>query len=349
LQFAILPAQNIPFRPSSAGTSQKLIGRFFSTMKKRVLGRTGLLVSEIGFGSLEIGRAWGLPIDGDFAVPGEREVAALLDRVLDLGINLIDTAPAYMLSEERIGKLLKPRRKEFYLATKCGESFDGYRSHYDFSKAGTLRFIETSLRRLRTDYVDLIQIHCGANEVETVRQGETLEGMLSAKKAGKVRWVGISCEAPGARAALDTGEYDVLQLPYSLLNRAIEQGMGDHGSDVSRAHEGSILSRAAQANVGIIIREALERGNLTEKVRSIPSDADPRVNQVKAWLAKMEARGINTPLSRMAIQFVLRHQHAATVLVGTRNPHHLEDAIEAASHPFDSNLLPEIDALGRAL
>ena len=76
-------------------------------MKTRKLGRTDLQVSEIGFGALEIGRPWGLPIEGDFAIPSEREVQALLDRALGLGINFIDTAPAYMLSEERLGRLLK--------------------------------------------------------------------------------------------------------------------------------------------------------------------------------------------------------------------------------------------------
>jgi aryl-alcohol dehydrogenase-like predicted oxidoreductase len=182
-------------------------------VKTRKLGRTGLQVSEIGFGALEIGRAWGLPIEGDFAVPSEQEVHALLDRVLELGINLIDTAPAYMLSEERIGKLLKHRRKEFYLASKCGEHFDGYDSRYDFSQAGTLRFIVASLERLQTDYLDLVQIHCGPDEEETIQRGETLEGMLRAKQQGKVRWVGVSCHAGGARVALDKGGYDVLQLP----------------------------------------------------------------------------------------------------------------------------------------
>src|SRR3989449_10572927 len=152
-----------------------------------------------------------------------------------LGINFIDTAPAYVLSQERIGRLLKHRRREFHLATKCGECFDGYDSQYDFSTAATLKFIESSLERLQTDYLDLVQIHCGPDEVETIRRGETVEGMLRAKKEGKVRWVGVSCHEPGARAALEIGAYDVLQLPYSLLNRTVE---------------GDVFSRAAALNVG---------------------------------------------------------------------------------------------------
>lgn len=302
-------------------------------MKTRKLGRTGLTVSEIGFGALEIGRPWGLPVDGDFAVPSEKEVHTLLDRVLALGINLIDTAPAYGLSEERIGKLLKHHRREFYLATKCGEHFDGDDSRYDFSATGTLKFIDASLKRLETDYVDLIQIHCGPDEEETIRRGETLEGMLRAKKEGKVRWVGASCHASGARVALDVGGYDVLQLPYSLLNRDIE---------------GDVLSRAAAAGVGIMARGALGRGHLTSKVRRLADNADPKVARAKAMLAKVEARGVKTPLSQLAVQFVLRDPRVATVLIGTRSARHLEDAVAATRQPFDSNLSSEVEALAHS-
>lgn len=301
-------------------------------MKTRTLGRTELRVSEIGFGALEIGRPWGLPVEGDFAVPSEQEVRALLDRVLELGINLIDTAPAYMLSEERLGKLLKHRRREFYLATKCGESFDGYESRYDFSTAGTQRFIEMSLRRLQTDYLDLVQIHCGPDEVETIRRGEALEGMLRAKKAGKVRWVGVSCNASGARAALDVNAYDVLQLSYSLLNRSIEE---------------EILARAARANMGVVIRESLERGKLTDKIRGAKIDADPVIPRLQGLLAERESRGVRTPLSQIAIQFVLRSPQVTSVLVGTRNRRHLEEAVAAAGQELDPNLAREINALAR--
>ncbi len=301
-----------------------------AAMKKRRLGRTDLQVSEIGFGALEIGRPWGLPIAGDFQVPSERDVQKLLDHALELGINFIDTAPAYMLSEERIGKFLSHRRKDFYLASKCGENFDGSASEYDFSTAGTLRFIETSLRLLRTDYLDLVQIHCGPEEVETIRRGEPLEGMLRARKEGKVRWVGVSCETAGALAALETNSYDVLQLPYSLLNRAIER---------------EILGRAAKKHVGIIIREALERGKLSDKIRKAPPEGDPAARKLQAFTAKMDSRGVRTSLSEIAIQFVLRDPAVGTVLLGTRSARHLEEAVEAAGRPLNPSLVAEINAL----
>jgi len=307
-------------------------------MKKRKLGRTGLQVSEIGFGALEIGRPWGLPIAGDFVVPPETEVHALLDRVLELGINLIDTAPAYMLSEERLGKALKHRRKEFLLASKCGESFDGTRSLYDFSAQGTLEFIATSLRRLQTDYLDLIQIHCGPEEVETIRRGETLEGMLRAKKQGKVRWVGVSCNPAGALAALESGAYDVLQLPYSILNRAIAEPWPEGGE--------SILSLAALNDVGVLIRESLERGKLTGKIRQEQANGEAAEVNIKQGLAQLESRGLRTPLSQLAIQYVLRRPEVSAALVGTRNLRHLEQAVDAEGKVLDKNALEEIEKLG---
>ena len=306
----------------------------WARMKTRKLGRTDLEVSEIGFGALEIGRPWGLPIEGDFAIPSERDVEVLLDRLLELGINFIDTAPAYMLSEERLGRLLKHRRKELYLASKCGEYFDGYESRYDFSTAGTLQFIEASLKRLKTDYFDLVQIHCGPDEVETIRRGEALEGMLRAKRQGKARWVGASCEVDGARAALEMNAYDVLQLPYNLLCRSIE------GNDPSGD---SVLSRAARLGVGIIAREPLARGKLTHKIRQAP-DGDAAVQKARAFLANLEQRGVGTPLSQIAIQFVLRRPEVGMVLVGTRNARHLEDAVQAAARPLDTELLAELEA-----
>lgn len=306
-------------------------------MKKRRLGRTELLISEIGFGALEIGRPWGLPIEGDFVIPPEHDVQALLDRVLALGINVIDTAPAYMLSEERLGRLLKHRRKEFYLFSKCGERFDGYESHYDFSTEGTVEFIEFSLKRLQTDYLDLVQIHCGPDEVGTIRRGETLEGMLRAKRQGKVRWVGASCEAPGAAVALEMNSYDVLQLPYSILDRSIERASA--GGD-------SVLSLARKLDVGIIARETLARGKLTDKVRKAAS-IDPTVARVKGLLARLDTRGVKTPLSRLAVQFALGRPEVATVLVGTRNALHLEDAIQAAGQELDPGVLREIEVFER--
>ena len=205
----------------------------------------------------------------------------------------------------RLGRWLKHHRSKVILASKCGEWFNGYSSRYDFSAEATVRSIEESLRRLQTDYLDLVQIHCGPGEEETVRRGEALEGMLRACRDGKVRFVGVSCHASGALAALEMGSYEVLQVPYSLLNRAVE---------------GEVLSRAEKAGVGIIVREALERGKLTSKIKELPDDDDPRLAEYKSA----------DDLTRQAVQFPLTHSAVSTVLIGTRNAKHLEEAVQAA-------------------
>ena len=191
-------------------------------MEHRRLGRTGLSVSEVGFGALEIGRDWGIPLDGDYGRPDEAEAARVLNAVLDTGINFIDTAPAYELSEERIGRAISHRRREFVLATKVGERRnDGEDSHYDYSGAATMRFIEQSLRLLKTDVIDLVQIHSAP--VDVIRKGDTLEAMQQAQGQGKVRFVGMTGDVTSAIEAVKNGGYDTVQVSYNIAYREPEE------------------------------------------------------------------------------------------------------------------------------
>jgi aryl-alcohol dehydrogenase-like predicted oxidoreductase len=123
-------------------------------MVRRPLGSTGALVSPVGFGAFKIGRNVGIKYAHAYALPDEAHVVALLNGVLDLGVNLIDTAPAYGLSEERIGKSIAHRRDEFILATKVGEYFERGRSTFDFSAEGVQASVERSRSRLRSDVID---------------------------------------------------------------------------------------------------------------------------------------------------------------------------------------------------
>jgi aryl-alcohol dehydrogenase-like predicted oxidoreductase len=153
-------------------------------MKYRTLGRTGLQVSELGFGALEIGRHWPYwrKDKPDFGFPREVEAVKVIHAAYDSGINFFDTAPAYYKSEEFLGKALRDRRHKVYLATKCGEWFDGERSVYNYSASETMKFVDESLRLLQTDYIDLLQIHSASLEV--VQSGETLSAMKKAKEQG---------------------------------------------------------------------------------------------------------------------------------------------------------------------
>ncbi len=279
-------------------------------MHTRRLGRTGLMVSEIGLGALEIGRDWGI-VAGDLHKPAEEEAIRVLEMAADLGITLIDTARAYVLSEERIGRALvsgRLRRDRIILATKGGERYDEVGgSIYDYSYAAILDSLGESLELLHTHYVDLMQIHSAPLEV--VRSGEAMRALKDAQKAGKCRFLGASFDDDQAcREAIQTGEYDTIQITYSLLER--------------RSAE-QLIAAAAQADVGVLIKQPLAKGLLTSKqVHASPQERD----RVAPYLF-LQKEG--QTLAQGALRFVLSHPAVHSVLCGSKRPEHLEANAEA--------------------
>ena len=124
----------------------------------RPLGSTGLLVSPLGLGTVKLGRDQGVKYPSGFQIPDDDEARLLLRQARQLGINLIDTAPAYGRSEERLGPLLRGQRNEWVIVSKVGEEFDNGVSRHDFSAAHTRLSIERSLKRLETDFIDLVLV-----------------------------------------------------------------------------------------------------------------------------------------------------------------------------------------------
>ena len=177
-------------------------------MKKRKLGRTDLTVTFIGFGALEIGRNWG--VGANTKRPSEKQAGRVLNRVLDLGINLIDTASAYHKSEERIGKYISHRRDEFVLASKCGEHSCESETYYDFSYRAVKDSIDRSLQRLQTDRIDIMQIHFGPEPEKVLQEGETVAAMRDARAEGKIRLLGASPPAHVIEACIHLGAFQVL-------------------------------------------------------------------------------------------------------------------------------------------
>lgn len=276
------------------------------TVHQRTLGRTGLLVSEIGLGALELGRDWrGWDQTGDRAKTDEAEAARLLNTALDNGCNFIDTAAAYHLSEERIGRAIRHRRSEFLLATKCGEVWDpAAGSVYDYGAAATRRSIDESLRKLQTDYVDLLQIHSGSREV--IEKGETLAAMREAQAAGKVRFIGLSCGKDAALAALQSGDYDTIQISYNVLDRQMEQ---------------TVLPLAQEKNVGVIIKDGLAAGRLLAAPDALGEKERERYKAVQETLRALLPDGMT--LAELALRWVLSHPAVSTIIAGTRRPEHL--------------------------
>jgi aryl-alcohol dehydrogenase-like predicted oxidoreductase len=201
----------------------------------------------VGFGAVKIGRSAGLKYPTGFTLPEEDDVTRLLHQLLDAGITYFDTAPAYGLSEERIGKALASRRDRFTLTTKVGESFDEATatSTYDFSPKAITLSVERSLKRLRTDHLDGVFIHSDGNDTVIQRKTGVIEALQTLKKQGKTRLIGLSGKTvEGAQEALQWA--DVLMVAY-------------HRDDTT--HE-PVMREAHQHGLGVVVKKGLGSGHL---------------------------------------------------------------------------------------
>ncbi len=215
------------------------------TAISRTLGRTGLAVGPIGFGAFKIGRNQKTKYATSYELPDEKEVALLLNAILDMGITYIDTAPAYGQSEERVGRAIAHRRNEYVLATKVGETFENGTSTYDFSARAIRQSIAQSLQRLQTDVLDIVFIHAPANDVDVLTNSDAVTTLTALKSLGVARAIGLSGKTvEAARMALDWA--DVLMVEYHLDDRS---------------HE-AVMAEAAAKGVGIVVKKGLASGHL---------------------------------------------------------------------------------------
>lgn len=209
----------------------------------RPLGSTGLSVSPLGLGTVKLGRDQGVKYPSGFRIPDDRAAGELLAQARALGINLIDTAPAYGVSEQRLGPLLRGQRHDWVICSKVGEEFDAGASHFDFSAAHTRFSVERSLQRLETDYLDLLLVHSDGNDL-AVLDGEVYAELEHLKEAGLIRAFGFSGKTvAGGLKALERG--DCAMVTYNLN----EQG------------ERAVLDYASAHGKGILIKKALASGH----------------------------------------------------------------------------------------
>ena len=188
-----------------------------SVMQFRALGKTGLIVSAIGYGALKIGRNQGMKYPQAFDLPDEADAGRLLNTCLDLGINYIDTARAYGLSEERIGKAIAHRRREYVLSSKAGEIFENGQSRYDYSPAALRASVETSLKLLNAEAIDVLFIHT-KDDLHVQNHTDAVPTFQAMKAAGLVRYIGLSAKTPvGAEQALTWA--DALMVEYNSEDR----------------------------------------------------------------------------------------------------------------------------------
>ena len=282
----------------------------------RTLGGTGADVTILGYGAMELrGRPRGPEI-------ADQDAGRLLNAVLDGGINLIDTSPDYGRSEELIGSYIGHRRDEFFLASKCGCPLEFPADApppypHDYSPANVRADVEQSLRRLRTDYLDLVQVHMSPAQA-TLEENHTVETLKDLQAEGKVRFIGMSGILPHLPDHLAMGVFDVFQIPYSAVQRDHEE----------------LITRAAGAGAGTFIRGGAARGAASQDKnwRTGPLSQDPGVGQ-RNW----ETSGIAGLLSQagmsnmeFVLRFTLSHPGLSTTIVGTANPVHLAGNIAVA-------------------
>ncbi|GAB3284163.1 aldo/keto reductase [Parahaliea aestuarii] len=215
----------------------------------RPLGSTGLAVSALGLGTVKLGRDQGVKYPGGFVIPDDRAARALLNQARDLGINLIDTAPAYGRSEERLGPLLEGQRKDWLICSKVGEEFEGGQSRFDFSPEHVHFSVQRSLSRLRCEVIDLVLVHSDGNDLQIIENFGTLQALADLKKQGLIRAFGMSTKTvTGGIAAAQ--QSDCVMLTYNLDYR----------------DEEAVLAECARLGRGALIKKALASGHLSSTV-----------------------------------------------------------------------------------
>ena len=211
----------------------------------RPLGSTGLTVSPLGLGTVKLGRDQGVKYPNGFQIPDDDDARRLLKLSRDLGINLLDTAPAYGRSEERLGPLLRGQRQDWVIVSKVGEEFDNGLSRHDFSAQHTRLSIERSLQRLETDFIDLVLVHSDGNDLAILEDSEVYPTLAALKREGKIRAFGFSGKTvDGGLKALEQG--DCAMVTYNLN----EQG------------ERAVIDYAAEHGKAILVKKALASGHV---------------------------------------------------------------------------------------
>ena len=286
---------------------------------KRTLGRTALQVTTLGYGAMELRGAPSGPEVSDEAA------AKVLNAVLDAGLNFIDTSIDYGRSEDLIGRFLAHRRAEYFLASKCGCVPEAPMGAEHIHTAENIRAgVERSLRRMKTEYLDLVQFHRSLTRSEFAEHG-ALEAALALKKAGKVRFIGVSGTLPNLVDQIEMGVFDAFQIPYSALQREHEE----------------VIARAAAAGAGIIIRGGVARGAPTDWQRRYYML--PGATMRERW-EQARLDDLLNGMSRLefTLRFTLSNPDLDTTIVGTRDAGHLRDNIAAAlKGPLPEDLVRE--------
>jgi aryl-alcohol dehydrogenase-like predicted oxidoreductase len=293
-------------------------------MEKRQLGKTDMLVSRLGAGLSEIG----------YGGIDTQRAAEVLNNALDLGINFLDTAACYLVSEEFVGQTVAHRRSEYYLATKAGHVAGGYEGQAWTAKTIS-DSIDRSLKRMKTDYLDLVQLH--SCSLEVLEKGEAIETLQKAQKEGKTRYIGYSGDNEAAIWAVNSGLFDTLQTSFNLVEQKARH---------------TLFDTVKEKNIGLIIKRPI--ANSAWGAASSPSSyADGYFERAQ----KLRELGPidNEPADRilLALGFTFAHDAVDVAIVGTKTPNYVKANIDRVSQdlPIPKNVVAELqrrfDDLGK--
>lgn len=257
-------------------------------MKRRLLGNTNLKIAPLGLGTVKFGRNTDVKYPAHFELPSDEQIRSLLELARRLGINFIDTAPAYGSSEKRIGKLLPSPRSDWVISTKVGETYQNQQSVFDFTPRSLQQSIKQSLTNLNLNEIDLVLIHSDGRDESITKFGPAFETLQNLKTQGIIRAFGISPKTlQGAQLGIEHTDAVMLTL---------------------NQHDATMLSAiqlAHKKNVGIIIKKGFASGHFQ-----------------KGETSEQPATAIEN-----ALRFIFQFPGITTVVVGTINPDHLESNI----------------------
>lgn len=259
-------------------------------MKQVRLGGADISVSCLGLGTVKFGRNQGVKYPRQFELPTDKEIINLLSCAQELGVNLLDTAPAYGTSEERLGKILRGHRQEWIICSKAGEEFSNGESFYNFSPEKIRLSVERSLKRLHTDYIDILLIHSNGEDKKIIENDGALEVLAELKQAGMIRAFGMSTKTTdGGMLAVDLS--DVVMVTYNPQS----------------TEDRPVIAHAQQKNKAVFIKKAFGSGHLVDSHKS--SEEDPVL---------------------AAMRFIFQEPGVTSIILGTLNPEHLKHNVICA-------------------
>lgn len=255
------------------------------------LGASNIEVSALGLGTVKFGRDKGLKYPSSFSIPDDKEILDILSIAQRGGINLLDTAPAYGTSEERLGKLLKNTRKDWIICSKAGEEFVDGESSYHFSEEKIRGSVERSLQRLNTDYLDIVLIHSDGNDLNIINGG-ALDVLNDLKKQGKIRATGMSTKTVEG-GILAAKKSDCVMITHNLQYN----------------EERSVIDYCSANNKGVLLKKIFASGH----IQTTNIEKSSAQNNLDATM-----------------EFVFQTKGVSSAIIGSINPNHIMENIHAA-------------------